>query len=65
MPDPRELHHRATSLLSLAMVLIGVALLIRTLTAGGGSLALGVVLGVLFVVAGGARLWLQARRPPA
>jgi hypothetical protein len=34
---------------------------VRTLTAGGGAIALGVILGVLFVAAGGARLYLQAR----
>ena len=49
----------ASALLSLAMVLIGVALVIRSLGAGGGPLALGVILGVLFVAAGAGRLWLQ------
>jgi multisubunit Na+/H+ antiporter MnhB subunit len=61
MPDPRQLHDRSTVLLSLAMVAIGVALVVRTLVAGGGGLALGVVLGVLFVAAGAARLWLRLR----
>jgi hypothetical protein len=40
------------------MVLIGVALLVSTLVRGGGPLAVGVVLGVLFVAAGLARLYL-------
>jgi multisubunit Na+/H+ antiporter MnhB subunit len=62
MPDPRQLHHSATRVLSFAMVAIGVALVVRTLAAGGGGLALGLVLGVLFVAAGGARLYLQARQ---
>ena len=48
-----------TLLLSLAMVAIGVAMLVRTLSAGGGPLALGCILGVLFVAAGAARLWLR------
>jgi len=61
MPDPRQVHHGATRVLSLAMIAIGVALVVRTLAAGGGGLALGLVLGVLFVAAGGARLYLQAR----
>jgi hypothetical protein len=43
------------------MVAIGVALVVRTLAAGGGAVALGVVLGVLFVAAGAARLWLRTR----
>ena len=43
------------------MILIGVALLVRTLIAGGGPLASGVFLGVLFAAAGAARLYLQFR----
>ena len=43
------------------MMLIGVALVIRTLSAGGGAAATGVILGVLFVAAGAARLYLQYR----
>ena len=62
MPDPRQLHRAATRVLSLAMIAIGVALLVVTLAAGGGGVALGLVLGVLFVIAGGARLYLQARQ---
>jgi multisubunit Na+/H+ antiporter MnhB subunit len=61
MPDPRQLHRSTTRALSFAMVAIGVALVVRTLVAGGGGLALGLVLGVLFVAAGGARIYLQAR----
>lgn len=62
MPDPRQLHRSTTRALSLAMIAIGVALVARTLAAGGGGLALGIVLGVLFAAAGGARLYLQARQ---
>ena len=43
------------------MMVIGVALVIRTVTAGGGAAATGVLLGVLFVAAGAARLYLQFR----
>lgn len=46
-------------LLSTAMILIGVAMLVRSIGAGAGPLALGVILGVLFIAAGAARLWLQ------
>ncbi|MBS1870744.1 MAG: hypothetical protein JSS99_13900 [Actinobacteria bacterium] len=62
MPDPGQLHRGTTRLLSLAMIAIGVALVVRTLAAGGGGAAIGVVLGVLFVAAGGARLYLQSRQ---
>ncbi len=43
------------------MVVIGVALIARTIAAGGGAIATGVVLGVLFIVAGAARLYFEAR----
>jgi len=44
------------------MVGLGVAMLVRTVTAGGGPLATGVLFGVLFCGAGAARLWLGRRR---
>jgi hypothetical protein len=45
------------------MVAIGLVLVALTLSRGGGPLAVGVVIGILFVAAGGARLYLQARTP--
>ena len=42
--------------LSAILCLMGVALVITTIARGGGPLALGVVLGVLFAVLGAARL---------
>jgi hypothetical protein len=62
MPAPRELHRNATRVMSAAMVVIGVALLVSTLARGGGPLAVGVLLGVLFVAAGAGRLYLSRRR---
>jgi hypothetical protein len=47
--------------MSVAMVLIGVVLIARTIAAGGGPAAVGVLLGVLFILAGAARLYLQSR----
>ena len=52
----------ATQLLSALMIVIGVAIIVRTLAAGGGALALGLLLGVLFVAAGAGRLYAE-RRP--
>ena len=59
---PRRLHRSGTTALSLVMVAIGVAMAVRTVAAGGGPLALGVLLGLLFVAAGASRLYLQGRR---
>lgn len=49
--------------MSILMILIGIALLVRTLIAGGGALASGLLLGLLFIAAGAARLYLQLRGP--
>ena len=51
-----------TLVLSGLMVVLGVAMIARTLAAGGGPLALGIVLGLLFVAAGAGRLWVERRR---
>lgn len=61
MPRPRQLHRSSTRVMSILMVLIGIALLVRTLSAGGGALATGTLLGLLFILAGAARLYLQIR----
>lgn len=61
MSRRRQLHSTSTRVLSVAMIVIGVVLIVRTLAAGGGVLATGLVLGILFVLAGVARLYLQRR----
>jgi hypothetical protein len=47
--------------MSILMIAIGLALLVRTAVAGGGALATGLLLGLLFILAGAGRLYLQAR----
>jgi hypothetical protein len=44
------------------MVLIGLAILVRTLAGGGGATAFGLLVGVLFVGAGAGRLYAERRR---
>jgi hypothetical protein len=51
-----------TLALSGLMVVLGVAMIARTVAAGGGAAAVGIVLGALFVAAGAGRLWLERRR---
>ena len=51
-----------TRVLSALMMVIGVAIIVRTIAAGGGALALGLLLGLLFVAAGAGRLYAE-RRP--
>jgi multisubunit Na+/H+ antiporter MnhB subunit len=62
MSEPGQLRQSSTRVMSLVMIVIGVALIIRTISAGGGGLAVGVLLGVLFVCAGAGRLYLHGRR---
>jgi hypothetical protein len=50
-----------TQVLSAAMILIGVAIFVRTLAEGGDGFALGLLLGVLFVAAGAGRLYAERR----
>ena len=50
-----------TRALPALMALIGLALIVRTLIAGGGALAVGLVFGVLFLAAGAGRLYLETR----
>jgi hypothetical protein len=51
-----------TGLMSGLIVLLGVAMIVRTLAAGGGPLAAGLLLGLLFVAAGAGRLWVERHR---
>jgi uncharacterized protein (DUF58 family) len=59
MDEPRNLHRSTTTVMSTILVLLGVAMIVRTLTAGGGGLAVGLLLGVLFIAAGLGRLYVQ------
>ena len=55
------MHRNATRILSVAMLVLGIAMIVRAVTAGGGPLAVGVVFGLLFVAAGAGRLWVANR----
>jgi hypothetical protein len=47
--------------MSFAMIVIGVLIIVRTITLGGGPVATGFLLGGGFLAAGAARLYLQSR----
>jgi hypothetical protein len=61
MGAPRNVHRAATQVLSTAMLVLGLAMIVVAVAAGGGVLARGVVVGVLFVLAGAGRLWVAGR----
>jgi hypothetical protein len=52
----------ATRVLSALMVVIGVAIVARTVIEGGGPVAFGLLVGLLFVAAGAGRLYAERRR---
>lgn len=56
----------SSRVLNAVLLLLGLLMVVSTLARGGGPLALGVVLGVLFLLLGAARLRLaRAAEPPA
>ncbi|WP_205697831.1 hypothetical protein [Conexibacter sp. SYSU D00693] len=57
------MHRTATRFTSLLLVVLGVAMLVSTVARGGGPLALGVLLGLLFCAAGVGRLWVTRDEP--
>ena len=51
-----------TRLTSGLMILLGVAIIVRTIAAGGGPIALGILVGIMFVAAGAGRLYVERGR---
>lgn len=58
-----NLHSAATKLLSSAMIVLGLAMLVATVAGGGGPIAMGVLVGLMFVGVGAGRLYLERKRP--
>jgi hypothetical protein len=61
MSKQQQLRRSYTRVMSVILVVLGVVLVVRTIAAGGGVAAAGVLLGILFVLAGVGRLYLQYR----
>jgi hypothetical protein len=57
MRAPRDLHRTSTRILSTALLVLGLAMIAVTVAGGGGPLAKGILLGLLFAAAGAGRLW--------
>lgn len=62
MSDPRSAHSIGTLVMSVLLVLLGVAMLVSTIVRGGGPFSVGVLFGLLLGGAGVARLWLERTR---
>jgi len=58
----RQAHRSGTFVLSLLMAIIGIGLIVEALDGGGGAISARLLLGVLFIAAGGGRTYLELRR---
>ena len=65
MPDPASVHRAGTRVLSVLLVVLGLALLVSTIVRGGGPFSVGVLFGLLLGGAGIERLWLDRQREGA
>jgi hypothetical protein len=54
-------HRGITGALSIMLIVLGVAMVVTTIVHGGGPLSYGLIVGVCFVAAGSARLWLAMK----
>ncbi|MGI8631758.1 MAG: hypothetical protein ACR2NA_04330 [Solirubrobacterales bacterium] len=64
-PPPRsatdEMYRRVTGFVAAVVTLGGLVIVIRSLTLGAGLLSTGLVVGILFILVGGVRLFLAVR----
>ncbi len=58
----RTAYITSTRVMSVLLLLVGVAMVVSALARGGGALALGVVLGTMLALLGAGRLWLASAR---
>jgi hypothetical protein len=61
VPEPERIYQGSVRAFSVVMLVLGAALLVTTLAAGGGPLSIGILLGVLFLGVGAGRLYVATR----
>jgi len=59
--NSERLYRGSVRVLSALFVVLGVAIVAVTLTAGGGLLSTGLLMGVAFIGVGAARLWMASK----
>jgi hypothetical protein len=64
MPSPEQIYSGSVRVLSVAFVVIGLALVVATLAAGGGPTSIGLLMGIGFIAVGAGRLWVATRMSP-
>jgi hypothetical protein len=62
MTTGQQAHRSATLMFSLVMIVIGVALIAQVVGGHGGIVSPRLLLGVLFIAAGGGRIYLETKR---
>ena len=63
MPSPERIYNGSIRAFSFLFIALGVVILVATLSAGGGPLSVGTLLGTIFVAIGAGRLWIATRMP--
>jgi hypothetical protein len=61
MTGSQRIGNGGTRILAPVIAILGVAIIVRTVAAGGGALSIGVLLGVVFLAIGAGRLYLAQR----
>ena len=61
MTSPERVYAGSVRALSVVMLGLGVAILVKTIAGGGGPLSVGILLGLAFVAVGAGRLWVARR----
>jgi hypothetical protein len=61
VPEPERIYQGSVRAFSVVMLVLGAALLVTTLAAGGGPLSIGILLGLLFLGVGAGRLYVATR----
>jgi hypothetical protein len=59
----RDLQRHTSNVLSIVLIVLGVAIFVRTLVEGTDGFALGLLFGPLFVAAGIGRIYINRRLP--
>ena len=61
MPSPERLYRGSVRVMSLLFIVLGCAICVATIAAGGGPASAGLLMGLAFIGVGLARLWLSSR----
>ncbi len=61
-PGPDEVYRGVTRIFALIILGFGLAIIVLTIAHGGGPLASGVLIGIIFTLLGAGRLYLSLRK---